>query len=77
MDYLAENNIESGIHYPKPIHLQEGYKDIQQHLGDLPVTEQLACRIVSLPMFPEITEEQIKYVVDKVREVLDTKRQGQ
>lgn len=67
-DYLQEAGVECGIHYPVPVHLHEAYRGLQQNLGTSPVAEELAGRILSLPMFPEITPEQIKVVVDRIKE---------
>ena len=60
--------IRTGIHYPIPVHLQEAFADRGYRRGDLPVTESAAADQVSLPMFPEITAEQIKRVVDAIGE---------
>ena len=65
--YLADKGISTVIHYPIPIHLQEAYKNLGYKEGDFPVTERLAKRILSLPMFPEITDEEIKYVCEAVK----------
>lgn len=55
---LSEANIQTGIHYPTPIHLQAAYRDLGYRQGDFPVSEKLAGRILSLPMYPELTESQ-------------------
>lgn len=60
--HLAEQGIETGIHYPIPIHQQEVYKALGRG-GQYPVVEQLAGRILSLPCFAELSEEQVKQVV--------------
>ena len=57
-------NISSVIHYPIPVHLQAAFADLGHRAGDFPVTEALAQKIISLPMFPEITEEQIQRVAE-------------
>ena len=67
-NYLQENGIATGLHYPVPLHLQEAYADLGYREGDFPVAEKAARRILSLPMFPELTERQIRYVCDKIRE---------
>jgi dTDP-4-amino-4,6-dideoxygalactose transaminase len=56
--YLASLNIETGIHYPVPVHLQEAYKKLGYQRGDFPVSERLASTVVSLPMFPQLQVEQ-------------------
>ena len=66
--YLAEKEVSTVIHYPIPIHLQEAYKDLGYKEGDFPITEKLAKRILSLPMFPELKDEEIKYVCETVKE---------
>jgi len=65
--YLQENGVASGLHYPVPLHLQEAYGDLGYKKGDFPVAEQAAEKILSLPMYPELTEEQIVYVCDVIK----------
>jgi len=67
MDALAKGGISCGIHYPVPLHLQEAYNSLGYNKGDFPVTERCAEQIVSLPMFAELTSEQIEYVVEKIK----------
>jgi len=64
--HLRAQGIGTAIHYPIPIHLQPFYAGDGFRRGQYPVTEQLCDEILSLPMFPEITAEQIKYVADRV-----------
>jgi len=66
MGYLNENGVSCGIHYPIPIHLQPAYAELGLGEGSFPEAEAMASRIVSLPMFPEITEAQIEHVVTTV-----------
>lgn len=66
MKFLKENGVETGIHYPIPIHIQEAYKDLGYKKGDFPVAEKLSEEILSLPMFPELKKEQIEYVVEMI-----------
>ncbi len=66
--YLNEKGIGTGLHYPIPLHLQNAYAGNGFKKGDFPVTEKVAPEILSLPMFPELSEEQIKYVVDSIME---------
>lgn len=69
--YLLSHGIETGIHYPVPIHLQEPYNANNAGLGKYPVTEAKAKRILSLPMFPELTDKEIFYVAEKLREFIE------
>ncbi len=59
--HLAEAGIATGIHYPIPIHLQPAYAELGHKPGDFPITEQLAQRILSLPMYPGIPPEAVEY----------------
>jgi dTDP-4-amino-4,6-dideoxygalactose transaminase len=63
---LDSANISHGIHYPIPVHLQEAYRDLDLPLGSFPVTEYLAERILSLPLFPEISALEIETVSEVV-----------
>jgi dTDP-4-amino-4,6-dideoxygalactose transaminase len=65
--FLRENGIETGIHYPKMLHQQIAYSHLGYRDGDFPVAERAAQRILSLPMFPELSEGQMKYVRDKIK----------
>lgn len=69
LEYLHSKGIGAGIHYPIPLHHQPAY--VKQGYGEvsLPVTERVAGEILSLPMYPELTREQIEYVAGAVREV--------
>ena len=64
---LEQEGIGTNIHYPVPIHLQPAYASYGYKAGILPVTEAVSKRIVSLPMYPELTEEQIHLVVETVK----------
>jgi dTDP-4-amino-4,6-dideoxygalactose transaminase len=63
---LKARQIQVGIHYPVPAHLQEACASLGYEAGDFPVTEAAASRILSLPMFAELTDAQIDYVADAV-----------
>jgi len=65
---LHEQNIQTGIHYPFPVHLLEAYFDLGHRAGDFPCSEQAAREVLSLPMYAEISEEQIKLVSAAVRD---------
>lgn len=66
--YLSEAGIGSGIHYPIPLHLQKAYQHLNYKKGDFPVTERVAAEIVSLPMYPQLRQEQQNEVARKVKE---------
>jgi dTDP-4-amino-4,6-dideoxygalactose transaminase len=63
---LTSENIGTGIHYPVPLHQQKAYAHLGYRTGDFPVTERLAPHIVSLPMFPQMSREQLYRVVECV-----------
>ncbi len=63
---LGDGGVQTGIHYPAPLHLQPAYKSLGYGPGDFPVAEALAPRILSLPMFPQITAPQQEYVVERL-----------
>jgi dTDP-4-amino-4,6-dideoxygalactose transaminase len=64
MKYLSENNIAAGLHYPVPCHLQKAYKHLDYAPGHFPNAEYLADHCLSLPMYPELSYEDISYIVD-------------
>lgn len=64
--FLEERGIQTGIHYPIPCHLQPAYKSLGYHLGDFPQAEMLCEQILSLPMYPGITGEQISWVIEQL-----------
>ncbi|HYU82232.1 MAG TPA: DegT/DnrJ/EryC1/StrS family aminotransferase [Candidatus Polarisedimenticolia bacterium] len=65
--YLGERGIGTQIHYPVPIHLQQSAEFLGYRKGDMPITERVASEVLSLPMFPELTDEQLERVADSVR----------
>ena len=67
---LLSHGIQTGLHYPKPIHLQKAYKNLGYGRGDFPVAEKQASTELSLPMYPELTKRQIDYVCKKLEEVI-------
>jgi dTDP-4-amino-4,6-dideoxygalactose transaminase len=67
MKALGEAGIGTGIHYPVPVHLQEAYRDLGYREGDLPIAERVSTELISLPMFPELSDTQIRTVVDRVK----------
>ena len=65
----SDRGIHTGIHYPIPVHLQKAYADPRYRAGAFPHSEAAAREVLSLPMFPEMTEEQIQEVCTAVREI--------
>jgi dTDP-4-amino-4,6-dideoxygalactose transaminase len=64
---LGEAGVQTGVHYPIPVHLQPAYQDLGYRAGDFPVAERVAGEVLSLPMFPELTVAQIATVADLLR----------
>jgi len=67
LSHLREHNVFAGLHYPKAVHQQPCYEKLDVPAGSLPITELLASRVISLPMYPEIRPEQIEFVCDQIR----------
>ncbi len=65
--HLNDHRIQSGVHYPKPIHLQPAYAHLGYRKGTFPEAEALAQRQLSLPMFPDMTEPQVTRVAEAIR----------
>jgi dTDP-4-amino-4,6-dideoxygalactose transaminase len=65
--FLKEKNIPNAIYYPIPLHLQVAYRKYGYKVGDFPVSEQMANRVISLPMHPDLTEEEQEYIIKNVR----------
>ncbi|MBV8841234.1 MAG: DegT/DnrJ/EryC1/StrS family aminotransferase [Bryobacterales bacterium] len=74
MEHLRARGIQFAIHYPIPIHLMTAHADLGYHPGDFPVAEDIASRVLALPIYPEITEAQIENVSSAVREAVAVKR---
>jgi len=72
--HLITAQIDTGIHYPVPLHLQKAYAGQGYAAGDFPVTERVAAEIVSLPMYPQLTENQQSRVVEHIREFVSQER---
>ncbi len=66
MDYLKEKNIFTQIHYPIPIHLQRAFSYLNHKQGDFPNAEKFARQIISLPLFPELTEDEVQKVCHEI-----------
>lgn len=66
VQHLTENNIIPAFHYPVPCHLQKAYSHLGYKKGDFPNSEYLAQNCISLPMFPQLTDEEVKYIIEVV-----------
>lgn len=65
-NYLKEKGVHTVIHYPVPIHLQEAYKDLGYQKGSFPVAEKYANEIISLPMFPQLKDDEVETITEVV-----------
>jgi dTDP-4-amino-4,6-dideoxygalactose transaminase len=66
--HLADAKIDTGIHYPIPLHLQKAYEGFGFKKGDFPVTEKVSSEILSLPMYPQLQAAAQARVVQKIQE---------
>jgi dTDP-4-amino-4,6-dideoxygalactose transaminase len=66
--FLAERGVATGRHYPQPLHLSPAYAHLGHARGEFPVTERVAAEVLSLPVFPGMTDRQTESVVDGVRQ---------
>ena len=62
--YMADHDVECNMHYPVPCHLQKAYTDLGYQPGDCPNAEYLAAHCVTLPLFPEMREDEIRRVIE-------------
>ena len=67
LEKLKERGVATGVYYPVPLHLQKVYKNLGYKEGDMPVSEYLSHRTFAIPVYPELTEEQIKYIVESIK----------
>lgn len=69
-DHLKKQNIDVEIHYPIPLHIQPAYKHFGLGLGTFPITEKLSKSVLSLPMYPELNIDRIKYITENIKSFL-------
>jgi dTDP-4-amino-4,6-dideoxygalactose transaminase len=74
LEELGRRGIACGVHYPKPVHLQKAYAELALGPGSFPVSERCARESLSLPMYPELTKEQVETVVSQLASVLADQR---
>tara|TARA_R110000824_G_scaffold128568_4_gene289567 strand:- start:70832 stop:71944 length:1113 start_codon:yes stop_codon:yes gene_type:complete len=67
---LNEKDIQTGMHYPRPIHLQSAYAYLSHTKGDFPIAEEQASTQLSLPIYPEMPHEEVEYVCSTINEIL-------
>lgn len=70
---LEKRGVQTAIHYPKPVHLQEAFSHLGYGPRSLPHTERASERVISMPLFPEITEEQVRYAASSLAEIVAEK----
>lgn len=68
MNYLTQKGVSTLIHYPTPIHLQEVYKSLAYTKGSFPKAEKVSSEIISLPLYPSLTQREVRYVCESIRE---------
>ena len=73
MEHLKKNGIDTGIHYPVPLHLQKAYKSLGYKTGDLEVSEKVAKEIISLPIYPLMKKHEAEKVVTNIKEFFNHK----
>jgi dTDP-4-amino-4,6-dideoxygalactose transaminase len=70
LQYMQDNGVGCAVHYPKPIHLQQAYEFMGLKAGAFPVSERLSKEIMSLPVYPELSEEQVKGIASTLEKAL-------
>jgi dTDP-4-amino-4,6-dideoxygalactose transaminase len=71
--FLAERGVQTGIHYPIPLHLQPAFRHLGHKKGDFPVAEGIGDEVLSLPIFPEMTEQQFEHVCHSIADFFDSR----
>ncbi|MBD3426361.1 MAG: aminotransferase class I/II-fold pyridoxal phosphate-dependent enzyme [Candidatus Omnitrophica bacterium] len=71
--YLKDKGIAARVYYPVPLHLQPCYKDLGYSIGSFPVSEKMAEHVLSLPVYPELTDEKVEYIISSVTDFINRK----
>ena len=67
-EFLAGRGVPTIIYYPLPLHLQKVYSDLGHRVGDFPIAEAVSKSILPLPIYPELTNDQVDYVIEMARQ---------
>ena len=67
---LEKRGVQTAIHYPLPVHLQEAFANLGYGRGSLPATERACERVISMPLFPEMSEDQVRYAASTLKTVV-------
>jgi dTDP-4-amino-4,6-dideoxygalactose transaminase len=68
INHLEKFGVGYSFHYPKPVHLQKAYEFLNYKEGSLPITEELSRTTISIPLFPEMTDEEVNYVINVIND---------
>ena len=68
--HLSKKGIAARVYYPVPLHLQPCYKSLEYGIGSFPISERVAEKVLSLPVYPELTDEKIKYIIQTVKDFI-------
>jgi dTDP-4-amino-4,6-dideoxygalactose transaminase len=68
---LARKGVQSAVHYPVPVHLQKAYSRLGYRPGTLPHTEKACVEVISMPLFPEMSRQQVLYAAETLAEVVE------
>ena len=71
MAYVLDHGVDTRIHYPIPIHLQDAAKDLGYKVGNFPNAEKYARTMISLPIYPELSDAQVGYIIQSVKSFFD------